>query len=150
MPITDTLDIESLIPHRGRMLLVDEILAITHEQATVLSVTHDRWPLYADGTINPLILVELVAQAAGIHNSLKRTDPNGQGEPTRGWLVGVKSAQFHVAAIASGETVTTTTTNAFVFDNLREIRGTATIGGRPAADVVLQIVEAQPEDTNQS
>jgi predicted hotdog family 3-hydroxylacyl-ACP dehydratase len=132
------------------MLLVDEILSITDDQATVLSVTHDQWPMYDNGTINPLILVELVAQAAGVHNSLKRIDPHGQGEPTRGWLVGVKSAQFHVASIASGETITTTTTNAFVFDNLREIRGTATIGGQLAADVVLQIVEAQPEEIAES
>lgn len=145
MPRTNTLTIESLIPHRGRMLLVDKILSVTDEQASVLSVAHNRWPLYSNGRINPLILVELVAQAAGIHNSLKRIDPHGQGEPTRGWLVGVKSARFHVAAITPGETITTTTTNAFVFDNLREIKGTATIGGQPAADVVLQIVEAQQE-----
>lgn len=145
MPTTDALNVESLIPHRGRMLLVDEIISITDEQATVLSVARERWPLNDNGQINPLILVELVAQTAGIHNSLKRIDRHGQGEPTRGWLVGVKTARFHVAAIAPGETVMTTTTNAFVFDNLREIRGTATIDGTPAAEVVLQIVEAQGE-----
>jgi predicted hotdog family 3-hydroxylacyl-ACP dehydratase len=127
------------------MLLVDEILSVTDEQATVLSVAHNRWPLYENGRINSLILVELVAQAAGIHNSLKRIDQHGQGEPSRGWLVGVKSARFHVAAIAPGESVKTTTTNAFVFDNLREIKGTVIIDGQPAAEVVLQIVEALEE-----
>ena len=145
MSTTNALNVKSLLPHRGRMLLVDEILTITDEQTTVLSMARDNWPLLKDGTINPLILVELVAQTAGVHNCMKRVKQNGQGEPTRGWLVGVKSARFYVEAIAPGETVTTTTTNAFVFDNLREIKGTATIGGQPAADVVLQIVEAQEE-----
>lgn len=143
MAISDDYTVESLLPHRGRMLLVDKILSISDEQATVTSVARDTWPLYNDGVINPLILVELVAQTAGVHNSLKRVEQHGQGEPTRGWLVGVKSARFHVTAIAAGQTVTTTTANAFVFDNLREIKGSATVDGQPAADVVLQIVEAQ-------
>jgi predicted hotdog family 3-hydroxylacyl-ACP dehydratase len=143
MPTTDALNVESLLPHRGRMLLVDEILALTDDQATTRSIANKKWPLYRDGTINPLILVELVAQTAGVHNSLKRLQQRGEGSPTRGWLVGVKSARFHVATIAPGEAVTTTTNNAFVFDNLREIKGTVFIGGQLAADVVLQIVEAQ-------
>lgn len=146
MSSTNAMNVESLLPHRGRMLLVEEILALTDEQATTLCVARNDWPLYKDGIVNPLILVELVAQTAGVHNSLKRVEERGQGEPTRGWLVGVKSARFHVAAIAPGVTITTTTTNAFVFENLREIRGTAFIAGQPAADVVLQIVEAQQEN----
>lgn len=143
MPTTDALNVESLLPHRGRMLLVDEILALTDDQATTRSIANKKWPLYRDGKINPLILVELVAQTAGVHNSLKRLQQRGEGSPTRGWLVGVKSARFHVDTIAPGEAVTTTTNNAFVFDNLREIKGTVFIGGQLAADVVLQIVEAQ-------
>ena len=143
MPTTNALNVESLLPHRGRMLLVDEILTLTDDQATTRSIANTNWPLYRDGTINPLILVELVAQTAGVHNSLKLVKERGEGSQTRGWLVGVKIARFHVDAIAPGEKVTTTTNNAFVFDNLREIKGTAFIGGQLAADVVLQIVEAQ-------
>jgi hypothetical protein len=48
-----------------------------------------------------------------------------------------------VNAIALGEPLTTTARNAFVFDNLREITGTASINGRLAAEVTLQVVEAQ-------
>lgn len=150
MATTNALTVESLLPHRGRMLLVDEILSVTDEQATTLAVARNNWPLCQGGAINPLILVELVAQTAGIHNSLKRMETHGQGKPTRGWLVGVKSARFHVAAITPGESVTTTTTNAFVFENLREIKGNVSIGGKPAAEVVLQLVEAQDEEGNEA
>ncbi len=149
MPTTDESSVEALLPHRGQMLLVDEIISATDEQATTSSMARKDWPLANDGAINPLILVELVAQTAGIHNSLKRVEQLGQGSPTRGWLVGIKSARFHVACIAPGKTVMTTTRNAFVFENLREIKGTATIDGQPAADVVLQIVEAQEESPNE-
>ncbi|MBC2712348.1 MAG: hypothetical protein HGJ94_15585 [Desulfosarcina sp.] len=139
----DPLTAETLLPHRGRMLLVGEILKLDDEQATTLSVAHRNWPLFKDGVISPLILVELVAQTAGVHNGLKRLKTRGEGSETRGWLVGVKKAVFHVNAIALGEPVTTTARNAFVFENLREITGTASINGRLAAEVTLQVVEAQ-------
>jgi predicted hotdog family 3-hydroxylacyl-ACP dehydratase len=124
------------------MLLVGEILSLDDEQATTLSIAHRNWPLFRDGTINPLILVELVAQTAGVHNGLRRLKTRGEDSETRGWLVGVKKAVFHVEAIAPGEAVTTTARNAFVFENLREITGTASIDGRVAAEVTLQVVEA--------
>ncbi|WP_319407651.1 hypothetical protein [uncultured Desulfosarcina sp.] len=139
----DPLTAETLLPHRGRMLLVDRILALNDEQATTLSVARRDWPLFTAGGISPLILVELVAQTAGVHNGLKRLKTRGDGSETRGWLVGVKKAVFHVDAIALGDPVTTTARNAFVFDNLREITGTASINGRPAAEVILQVVEAE-------
>jgi predicted hotdog family 3-hydroxylacyl-ACP dehydratase len=125
------------------MLLVGEILSLDDEQATTLSIAHRNWPLFKDGVINPLILVELVAQTAGVHNGLRRLNTRGEGSETRGWLVGVKKAVFYVNAIALGEPLTTTARNAFVFDNLREITGTASINGRLAAEVTLQVVEAQ-------
>jgi len=133
---------EALLPHRGRMLLVGEILSLDDEQAITLSVAHRNWPLVKDGVVNPLILVELVAQTAGVHNGLRRLKTRGEGSETRGWLVGIKKAVFHVNAIALGEPVTTTARNAFVFENLREITGTASINGRLAAEVTLQVVEA--------
>lgn len=142
-PNLDLLNAENLLPHRGRMLLVGEILVLNKERAVTLSVVRRDWPLFKDGGVNPLILVELVAQTAGVHNGLKRLKTRGQGSEARGWLVGVKKARFHVDTIAVGEAVTTTVKNAFVFENLREITGTATIGGLPAAEVTLQVVEAQ-------
>jgi predicted hotdog family 3-hydroxylacyl-ACP dehydratase len=134
---------ESLLPHRGRMLLVDKILSLDDQQATTLSVVHRNWPLFKDNVVNPLILVELVAQTAGVHNGLRRLKTRGEGSKTRGWLVGVKSAVFYVNEIALGEPVKTTARNAFVFDNLREITGTAFINDRLAAEVTLQVVEAR-------
>ena len=138
----DRLTAETLLAHRGRMLLVDEILSLDDEQATTLSVARRTWPLFKDGIVNPLILVELVAQTAGVHNGLRRLKTRGGDAQARGWLVGVKKALFHVDAIAVGDSVTTTASNAFVFENLREIKGAASIDGRLAAEVTLQVVEA--------
>jgi predicted hotdog family 3-hydroxylacyl-ACP dehydratase len=145
MPTPVTLTIESLLPHRGRMLLVDEIVTLDDEQATTRAVARRDWPLFDGAAVNPLIMVELVAQTAGVHNGLRRMKVRGKDSQTRGWLVGVKKAVLHVDAIAVGDAIVTTAKNAFVFDNLREIRGTASIDGRPAAEVVLQVVEAEAD-----
>jgi len=142
-PDLASLTIESLIPHRGRMLLVDEILEIDDRQATTLSVVREDWPLFKDGFCSPLILIELVAQTSGIHNGLTRLKERGTDEDIGGWLVGVKQVVFHTAAIAGGKRITTTAKNAFVFDDLREISGSATIDGAIAAEVTLQVMEAK-------
>jgi len=143
MPEPDALTVESLLPHRGRMLLVDEIISLDDDQATTRAVARQDWPLFGNGVVNPLVMVELVAQTAGVHNGLRRLKARGKDSQTRGWLVGVKKAVLHVDAVAPGETIITTAKNAFVFDTLREITGTASINGRLAAEVVLQVVEAQ-------
>jgi predicted hotdog family 3-hydroxylacyl-ACP dehydratase len=139
---SDPLTAEFLLPHRGRMLLVDEILSLNDDQATTLSVARRDWPLFREGVISALILIELVAQTAGVHNGLNRLKTRGMGSDARGWLVGIKKAVFYIEAITPGEAVTTVVKNAFVFENLREIIGTATINGRQAAEVTLQVMEA--------
>ena len=141
-PGPNPLTAATLLPHRGRMLLVGQILSLDDEQATTLSVAQENWPLVEDDSVNPLILVELVAQTAGVHNGLRRLKTRGEDSETRGWLVGIKKAVFNVNTIALGQPVTTTARNAFVFDNLREISGKAFIDGRLAAEVILQVVEA--------
>jgi len=134
---------ESLLPHRGRMLLVDQVLAADDSQVTTLAVAKASWPLSQDQAVNPLVLIELVAQTAGIHNGLVSMRMHGRAQVNRGWLVGVKRAVFHLPAIVVGARITTTAHNAFVFEGLREISGEAVIEGRLAAEVTLQVMQAK-------
>ncbi len=138
-----SIDVESLLPHRGPMLLVDRILACDDSQTTTLATARSSWPLCGGDAINPLMLVELIAQTAGLHNALVRMRESGRAAIHRGWLVGVKKAIFHTTAVAVGARITTTTQNAFAFDELREVCGEASIDGRTVAEVTLQLVEAK-------
>ena len=140
--VPDSLTAASLLPHRSRMLLVEQIVSLDDQQATTVSVANRNWPLFADGVIHAFVLVELVAQTAGVHNGLKRIRTHGPGEPARGWLVGIKQASFHVEAIIPGQSITARAQNAFVFEDLREITGTAHIGDKLAVEVTLQVIEA--------
>ncbi|HSO19497.1 MAG TPA: hypothetical protein VLT88_08575 [Desulfosarcina sp.] len=125
------------------MLLVDRILDSDDSRTTTLSIAAENWPLCTHGVVNPLILVELVAQTAGLHNGLTRMQEHGRAMVNRGWLVGIKKAVFHAAAFPVGARITTTSQNAFAFDELREVFGWASMDGRTVAEVTLQLVEAK-------
>jgi predicted hotdog family 3-hydroxylacyl-ACP dehydratase len=91
-------DIEALIPHRDRMKLIDGILDISDERATTIARVSDRWPLYEAGSVDPVVLIELVAQTAAVHISGRRQSGRNAAD-RRGWMVGIKKADFFVGSI---------------------------------------------------
>ena len=86
-------DIEELIPHRGRMKLIDGILEISDSGAVTTARVSDQWPLYADSSVDALALIEIVAQTAAVHIS-GRSQGGRSASDRRGWMVGIKNASF--------------------------------------------------------
>ncbi len=94
------IDIEDLIPHRSRMKLIQEILEADDTSALTAAVVRESWPLYSDNAVNPIVLIELVAQTAGIATGYKNKKKTGKG--VSGWLVGIKKADFYNDNITLG------------------------------------------------
>jgi predicted hotdog family 3-hydroxylacyl-ACP dehydratase len=140
------LSIEDLLPHRGRMLLLGEILQADKALAISRQTVSDRWPLCDGETVNPILLIELVAQTAGICNGLERVATHGAGADRKGWLVGIKRAIFEIDRLPLGGEIIVKARNHFVFDSFREIGGTAHMGDRQIAEVVLQVVRAEEDN----
>ena len=139
--------IEALLPHRGRMLLLGEILQADKALAISRQTVSDQWPLCDGSGVNPIVLIELVAQTAGISNGLDRVATHGAGADRKGWLVGIKKASLDVDRLPLGAEIVVRAKNHFVFDNFREIGGTAHMGERQIAEVVLQVVRAEDENS---
>jgi predicted hotdog family 3-hydroxylacyl-ACP dehydratase len=137
------LSIEELLPHRGRMLLLGEILQADKALAISRQSVSARWPLSDGETVNPIVLIELVAQTAGICNGLDRVATHGAGADRKGWLVGIKRAVLEIDHLPLGAEIIVKAKNHFVFDSFREIGGTAHMEGRQIAEVVLQVVRAE-------
>lgn len=77
--------IEDLLPHRGRMLLIDEIVTLELEAAVSRSRVTERWPLF-DGTGVPaLMVIELVAQTSGLGNGYNRMLVQGEDSEKKGF-----------------------------------------------------------------
>lgn len=139
------IDIGNLLVHRDRMLLIRRIISVDGTRAVTLATVTDQWPLVDDSSANPLVLVEVAAQTAGVYNSWCLHRDQGPDADHRGWLVGVKLSHFLVPHIPLGTDIITEAQNQFEYESFREIRAITTIRGRTAADITLQIVQATPE-----
>lgn len=142
--MTGPMTIEALVPHRGLMLLISEIIAYDDQQAAASAMVAETWPLTTRAGADPLVLIELVAQTAALNNGWELVQRQGPDRDHRGWIVGIKSARLFVDRIAIGTTITIESRNQFQYDNFREIKGVAKIGDQLVAEVTLQLMQAEP------
>jgi predicted hotdog family 3-hydroxylacyl-ACP dehydratase len=133
--------VEDLLPHRGRMKLIDEIIELDEEKAVTRATVTDLWPLFDGKTVNPLVLIELVAQTAGISNCWGGIKKHGDKFERKGWLVGVKRCRLLVDAVPLHTSIITRCENQFKLQNYREILGTAWIHSHVVAEVRLQLLQ---------
>jgi predicted hotdog family 3-hydroxylacyl-ACP dehydratase len=136
-------DIETLLPHRGRMRLVEKILSLTETQATAMAKVRESWPLVSGGKVPPMMLIELLAQTSGLCNGLSRIRERGIDSDKSGWIVGIKEAQILIETLSVGEIVVCEAKNRFVFEDFREVAGIARIGETIAAQGVLQLIRGK-------
>ncbi len=118
--LTD-LNLEDLLPHRGRMLLIRDILEVDADHAMTRSVVDASWPLVKGNSVHPLVLIELAAQTAGVCNGWDRIQTQGLDSNQMGWLVGIKKAEFFIDSLEMNSSVMTRAENTYVFENLREV-----------------------------
>ena len=136
---------EDLLPHRGRMKLVDEIITVNSEMAVTGTGVTDQWPFFDGKAVNSLVLIELVAQTAGISNSWGGKKKHGENFVTKGWLVGIKESRFYIDSVPLDTRIITRCVNQFEYDSYRVIRGTVEIEKRIVAEVELQLVQSDQD-----
>jgi predicted hotdog family 3-hydroxylacyl-ACP dehydratase len=133
--------IETLLPHRGPMLLISEILSFDGHNAVTRAVVSEHWPMTDARGADAVVLIELVAQTAGINNGWTLMQEKGPEVNHRGWIVGIKHSRLFVGNLPLGTVIETTSENTFAYEGLREVRGTTRIGPQIAAEVTLQLMQ---------
>ena len=134
--------IEDLVPHRGPMLLIDQILEVGENRAVTVSVVAESWPFWNGHGVLPLVLIELAAQTAGVCNGWDRILKKGLDSDKMGWLVGVKSASFRVDFIPGQSRIVTSSENTFKYDSFREATCVMQGDSEVYGEVVLQLFQA--------
>ena len=137
-------DLETLLPHRGGMLLLSEIVSFDPQGATTRAVVRESWPLTGADGADPLVLIELVAQTAAVNNGWEIIQTHGPERHHRGWIVGIRSARLGVERIALGTALVIRSRNQFAYEEFREIEGTVSVEGEVVAEVALQLMQAAP------
>jgi predicted hotdog family 3-hydroxylacyl-ACP dehydratase len=91
-------EIGALIPHQGRMNLLDAVLACTPQAITCRARSHGRddHPLRLDGTLPAPVGIEYAAQAMALHGALNAR-PGVRGRP--GFLASARGVRLHVARL---------------------------------------------------
>jgi predicted hotdog family 3-hydroxylacyl-ACP dehydratase len=95
--------IESRIPHRGRMCLLDEVIAWSAARVSCRSSTHREAdnPLRAHGRLGIACGIEYAAQAMAVHGALVAASSAADhgapltGTPAAGFLAAVRDVRFH-------------------------------------------------------
>lgn len=135
------LTLEDLLPHRGRMLLIREIIEVDEEHAVTRCLVDDSWPLVSDDKVHTLILIELAAQTAGVCNGWDRIRNRGLDSEKTGWLVGIKQADFFTDNLPVGSAVLVRAENSYRFENLREVTCDLYMDKKKIATAVLQLFQ---------
>jgi len=134
---TIDVDIDTLISHRRPLRLIDEILSVDEESAVSAASINRQWPLLADGSANPIVLIELVAQTAAALGGLKKKKG---GSGNRGLIVGIKSANFFINEIPLRSRIITRSTTRLLLENFKEITGVVQIDDTVVAEIALQSI----------
>ena len=91
--------VETLIPHRKPMCLIDRLIEFKDQGGTVeASVPFDHALVDKNGRLDTLAVAEMIAQS---YAAVKGYDDRRTGEPVkRGFLVGIRKIQFQRAVFA--------------------------------------------------
>ena len=138
--------IEDLLPHRDKMKLVGNIIKIDEGDAVVETVITKNFPLVYDNNVNPIILIELIAQTAGISNGIERLTKYGINSEKKGWIVGIKKAVFYINEIPLNSKIITYAKNCFKYDSFREIQGKAIIDNITVCELTLQVFQPESKE----
>ena len=138
------MDIEDLIPHRDRMKLLDSVVVATDDEAVTSARVTPRWPLYRDASVDPIVLIEVVAQTAAVHVSCRKKV--GKTVDRRGWMVGIKNADFYSDAISVDTVLTTTVKNLYQIENYNVLEGEVRAGEVLLCRVQIQVMRETVED----
>lgn len=131
-------DLEGLLPHRGTMKLLQEIISIEEDHAVAGATVSPQWPLAHSSGVNCLVLVELVAQTAAVAIGCRCLAKNRQSNRV-GWIVGISQAQFEQDTIAFDTFVTVTAHTNISIENYTKIKGSVAVDGQQIAQVDLQV-----------
>ena len=138
------IDIESLIPHRKKIKIISGILEIKETTAISTAMVNPEWPSYDGAAVNSLVLIEAIAQTAAIVEGYKRKQQGKDG--VKGWLVGIKSAEFNMEKIPVNTSLIIMIENKYTFDNYAVVEGTVKTGEKVLATATLQALQMNEDN----
>jgi predicted hotdog family 3-hydroxylacyl-ACP dehydratase len=138
------INIESLIPHREPIKIITEVIELKDDFGITAAVVNERWPLYDGRAVRSLVLIEAIAQTAALVEGYKRKK---EGKSSiKGWLVGIKSAEFKKDCIPLDTRITVFVSSLYSFENYGVIDGVVKSGDEILLSAVLQALRLNNDE----
>jgi predicted hotdog family 3-hydroxylacyl-ACP dehydratase len=131
---------EKYLIQRDRMKLIDAIVDVDTKKAVARSVVSGLWPLQTSRGVSPLVIIELVAQTAGIQIRWDELEKNFKSPMGGGFIVGVRDAEFFCDTIALGSAVETCAEKIASYMNYAEFQGKTFVDGQVLGQAVIQVL----------
>jgi predicted hotdog family 3-hydroxylacyl-ACP dehydratase len=138
-------DIEKLIPHRGIMKLIGEIIEIDESRCVTVSTVSGEWPLVSAGSVDPIILIELAAQTAGVHFGWEEMRKGNPNVGKVGWIVGIRKAELFRDRISVGSRIEVSIIDRKSDETYAEISCVARLGAETVGEILLQVFRPEPD-----
>lgn len=132
------IDIESLIPHREPIRIMTEVIELDGDDGIAAAVVNKRWPLCDGRAVQSIVLIEAIAQTAAIVEGYKRMKSGKDG--VKGWLVGIKSAEFTKESIPINTRITASVHSLYAFEKYGVTQGVVKAGDEVLLTAVLQVM----------
>ena len=139
----DEYSIDDIIPHRGRMKLIEEILSCDETTAETAATVRESWPLVREGRVGPVIMIELIAQTGGISVGMEAMRKSEEKKAGRGWIVGVKSARFFTDGIPLGTRLVCRATKTYEQDFYSLLDGEIRDETKILGEVSIQVLRSE-------
>lgn len=142
MNAQDLPEIETLLPHRTPMRLIDAVLEIDDDHIRTIAVVKETWPLCDRSGAAMILSVEIIAQsvAALYHRRKKR-----RGEPQIDFLVGIKEARFHGEHLPLHEELRVDVEIISAIGNYGIFQGRVMLGADILCEAIVQVLEPGEE-----
>lgn len=132
------IDIEDLIPHRAPIKIITEVIEVSEKGGSAAGTVNENWPLCDEKGVRTLILIEAIAQTAAIVEGCRRKKIGKDG--VKGWLVGIKSAEFTKDYLPLGARITARVKTLYEFNKYGVIEGVVKLDDEILLKATLQFV----------
>jgi len=140
-----SIGIERLIPQRSPILMVDELLEATDEEAVCqLTLRADNFFMQPDGTLAEVGVIEHIAQSASALAGYKAVMA-GAARPPVGYIGEVKNFRLYQIPVL-GNVLQTTVTMGPTVQGITIVRGTTRTESQLVADIQLKIFVKEEQE----
>lgn len=133
----NAVDIESYMPHRGGMKLLMDIIEAGDNCCRAIAVPGKEWPFMTGRGIDPMVIIELIAQTTSAYVGWCRREEKKMGGA--GFLVGIRTAELGQKCLPLGKTVYITCRRTLDMDNYGVFEGSVSADGTTYGAATIQV-----------